>query len=353
MSRLLRIILLVLIFVVVTAFGIQKWKDPEVATLDESTRAGVPGEFVALSGGVTHYEEAGPDTGRVVVLVHGFSVPAYIWDSTFKALSEEGNHVIRYDLFGRGWSDRPDAAYDGPMYDRQLDELLDSLHVVGPFDLAGLSFGGYVTAHYAGTHAGRVRTLVLLDPVAGGSPLPAMLRAPVLGPWIWQVLRVPGMADGQASDFLHPEHFPGWADRYRPQMRFKGFGRSLLRSAGVMGSTNFDSLYAGVGAHRDSGAPHLGEAGSDGEDREGAGDPDRHSVGGVLPGGFGGTLAGDGAGGGGAGEVALVLRGASAVGKTLTDFRGQEPKRVVRISRWRLARCRREGAPSRLPSPVS
>ena len=87
---------------------------------------------------------------------------------------------------------------------------------------------------------------MLLDPVAGGSPLPAMLRAPVLGPWIWQVLRVPGMADGQASDFLHPEHFPGWADRYRPQMRFKGFGRSLLRSAGVMGSTNFDSLYAGV-----------------------------------------------------------------------------------------------------------
>lgn len=246
MSRLLRIILLTLILVVVVAFGIQKWKDPEVATLDESTRAGIPGEFVRLSDGVTHYEVAGPDTGRVVVLVHGFSVPAYIWDSTFASLSAEGNRVIRYDLFGRGYSDRPDAAYDGAMYDRQLDELLDSLHVVGPFDLAGLSFGGFVTGHYTSTHPKRVRTLVLLDPVASGSPLPGTLRTPVLGPWIWQVMRVPGMADGQASDFLHPEHFPGWADRYRPQMRFKGFGRSLLRSAGVMGETNFDSLYAGV-----------------------------------------------------------------------------------------------------------
>lgn len=246
MSRLLRIILLTLILVVVVAFGIQKWKDPEVATLDESTRAGVPGEFVRLSDGVTHYEVAGPDTGRVVVLVHGFSVPAYIWDSTFASLSAEGNRVIRYDLFGRGYSDRPDAAYDGAMYDRQLDELVDSLHVVGPFDLAGLSFGGFVTGHYTSTHPKRVRTLVLLDPVASGSPLPGALRTPVLGPWIWQVMRVPGMADGQASDFLHPEHFPGWADRYRPQMRFKGFGRSLLRSAEVMGETDFDSLYAGV-----------------------------------------------------------------------------------------------------------
>ncbi|MEP7383215.1 MAG: alpha/beta hydrolase [Gemmatimonadota bacterium] len=247
MSRPVRIILMTLILAVAIAAGIRKWKDPEVATLDESTRAGVAGEFVALSNGVTHFEVAGPDTGRVVVLVHGFSVPAYIWDSTFHALSNDGFRVIRYDLYGRGWSDRPDVAYDGTMYDRQLDELLDSLHVVGPIDLAGLSFGGFVTAHYVASHPDRVRTLVLVDPVSDGSPLPGILRAPFLGEWIWQVTRVPGMAAGQASDFLHPEHFPGWADRYRPQMRFKGFGRALLRSAGTMGTTDFPALYSAVG----------------------------------------------------------------------------------------------------------
>lgn len=247
MSRPVRIILMTLILAVAIAAGIRKWKDPEVATIDESTRAGVAGEFVALSNGVTHFEVAGPDTGRVVVLVHGFSVPAYIWDSTFHALSHDGFRVIRYDLYGRGWSDRPDVAYDGTMYDRQLDELLDSLHVVGPIDLAGLSFGGFVTAHYVASHPDRVRTLVLVDPVSDGSPLPGILRAPFLGEWIWQVTRVPGMAAGQASDFLHPEHFPGWADRYRPQMRFKGFGRALLRSAGTMGTTDFPALYSAVG----------------------------------------------------------------------------------------------------------
>jgi hypothetical protein len=56
-------------------------KDPERRTLDDAARLEAPGRFVRLADGVTHYETAGPDTGRVVVLAAGFSVPAYIWDS--------------------------------------------------------------------------------------------------------------------------------------------------------------------------------------------------------------------------------------------------------------------------------
>ena len=40
------------------------------------------------------------------------------------------------------------------------------------------------------------------------------------------------MADNQLSDFLHPERYPDWADQYRPQMRYKGFGRALLSNNG-------------------------------------------------------------------------------------------------------------------------
>ncbi len=199
-----------------------------------------------LSAGATHYEVAGPDTGRVAVLVHGFSVPAYIWDSTYHALAGAGYRVIRYDLFGRGWSDRPNAAYDGAFYDAQLGGLLDSLRVTGPVDLFGLSFGGFVVAHFATTHPERVRTLVLVDPVTKGRELPTIIRTPVIGPYLWQVTAVPPMADNQASDFLHPEQFPGWADRYRPQMRYRGFGRSLRRSAIALGSTDFPTLYASI-----------------------------------------------------------------------------------------------------------
>ena len=54
------------------------------------------------------------------------------------------------------------------------------------------------------------------------------------------------MAAGQASDFLHPERHPTWADQYRPQMRFRGFGRAILRTATYLSSIDFDSLYASV-----------------------------------------------------------------------------------------------------------
>lgn len=233
---------LVIVFGVLVAYGI--WKNPEKATLDAAARGGATGQFIGSSRGTTHYQTAGPDTGRVVVLVHGFSVPYYIWDSTFTALSTAGYKVIRYDTFGRGLSDRPDAVYDGALFDGQLDELLDSLRVSQPIDLMGVSFGGFVTAHYVAGHAKRVRTLTLVDPVAGGGTLPALLTTPIIGPWVWQTKVVPTMADNQASDFLHPEHFPTWAERYRPQMRFTGFGRALLRSRVTLTHTDFDSLYA-------------------------------------------------------------------------------------------------------------
>lgn len=222
-------------------------KDPEKRELTDADRVGVPGKFVKLPQGVTHYEVAGPDTGRVVLMVHGFSVPAYIWDSTFIALSNAGFRTVRYDVFGRGWSDRPDVDYDGTLFDAQIDGLLDSLHIKGPVDLMGLSFGGYVTGHYAGTHRERVRTLTLVDPVAERGSMPGFLSLPVVGPYLWQVTAVPTMADNQASDFLHPEHFPHWDAPYRPQMRYKGFGRALLRSSITSSKTDYDTLYARVG----------------------------------------------------------------------------------------------------------
>ena len=62
-----------------------------------------------LSDGFTHYELGGPPTGHLVVLAAGFSVPYYIWDPTFSALTEAGVRVLRYDYYGRGFSDRPDV----------------------------------------------------------------------------------------------------------------------------------------------------------------------------------------------------------------------------------------------------
>ncbi len=254
LSRIVRRVVAVLTVLLIAATVAYFVRTPERETLDATARAGAEGEFVSLADGVTHYDVSGPDTGRVAVLVHGFSVPYYIWDSTAVHLSNAGYRVIRYDVYGRGLSDRPDVTYDGALYDRQLSGLLDSLHVTDKIDLMGLSYGGFVTGHFVASHAARVRTLTLMDPVAKSSPVPSFMTMPVIGNWVWQVMRAPDAAKGQPSDFLHPEQFPGWIERYEPQMRYRGFGRALRRSAIFTGTVDYDAHYAAVGK---TGVPTL------------------------------------------------------------------------------------------------
>lgn len=246
MRRALQVIGGAIVLVLVIVAGVYLVRTPERTTLDAEARASVPGDYMGSSVGTTHYQVVGPDTGRVAVLVHGFSVPAYIWDSTFAALGAAGYRVIRYDLIGRGWSDRSDVAYDGETYDAQLGELLDSLRVTGPVDLFGLSFGGFVTANFTANNPTRVRTLVLVDPTVHPARMSSVERMPVVGRYLFEVMAAPGMADGQPGDFLHPDAFPGWADRYRPQQRYRGFARALHRSRFELAQVDFEELHTRI-----------------------------------------------------------------------------------------------------------
>lgn len=250
----LRLPLIVLGILVVTLYGVYAWRNPETKDITTVSRSDAMGEFIELSNGVTHYDLEGPDTARTAVLVHGFSVPMYIWDSTTAALLAAGYRVLRYDVYGRGLSDRPDASYDGDFLANQLRELLDSLRITEPVDLMGLSFGGPVSSFFLTQNRARVRTLTLIDPASERASLPGWLGWPIVGQWFWQVVRAPHAAEGQPSDFLHPENFPDWVSRYEPQMKYKGFGRALRRSALNTGTSNLDSLYDAVGA---TGVPSM------------------------------------------------------------------------------------------------
>jgi len=224
-------------------------RNPEHSDLDAAARRGVPGRFVALGDGITHYDVQGPDTGQRVLLAHGFSVPSYIWDSTVTALTGAGFRVARYDYYGRGFSDRPAVRYTADLFDRQMLQLLDSLGWNGPVDIVGLSMGGPVTAEFVGRHPERVRSLTLIDPAAGPRDAPPVpFRLPLVGPVLWQAFAVPTMAAGQVTDFVEPAKWPDWPDRYRVQMQYRGFGRALLSTLTEGAGTTLDSVYARVGA---------------------------------------------------------------------------------------------------------
>ena len=246
MLKRLLVVLAAAVVVLVVAFWI---KNPERADLDAAARSQAAGRFVRLGDGITHYDLAGPDSGQRVILVHGFSVPSYIWDSTVVGLAGAGFRVARYDMYGRGFSDRPDARYSVDLYDRQLVQLLDSLGWKDPVDVVGLSMGGMVVGAFAGRHPERTRSLTMIDPVAGEfGGLPWYFRMPVLGSVLWQTLAVPGMAAGQLSDFLEPARWPDWPDRYRVQMGYRGFGRALRATLIAEHGLRLDTLYARVGA---------------------------------------------------------------------------------------------------------
>lgn len=216
----------------VVAYAILLINDPERHSINNAARASVSGGFVRLENGVTHYEIAGPADGPVVVLTAAFSVPAYLSDSLYHGLADSGFRVLRFDYFGRGWSDRPDLRYDLDTFVRQIDQLLDSLHITTPIHLIGLSFGAAIATQYVDRHSARVRSLIYVDPVFNtGRQLRKEERSPLAWTW-YNVFRggSEAMAQSQLDDFLHPERHPDWVARYRVGQQWKGTRESLRRT---------------------------------------------------------------------------------------------------------------------------
>ncbi|MBZ5705944.1 MAG: alpha/beta hydrolase [Acidobacteriia bacterium] len=206
--------------------------NPETSDLTDAVRHRAPGDFIRLTDGLTHYQLEGPENGRTVVLVHGFSVPYFLWDQTFDPLVQAGFRVLRYDLYGRGLSDRPDLRYDAGLFDRQLLDLLAALKISGPIDLVGASMGGAIVVTFAARYPEKVRTISLFDPAyLAGDPLPWQLRTPLLGEYINRLQIAPTLVAVQQEDFLHPEHYPGYFIRYQQQMQYRGFLWALLSTA--------------------------------------------------------------------------------------------------------------------------
>jgi len=203
----------------------------ETRDLDDAARKLAAGSFVRLSAGFTHYETANPGGARPAVLVHGFSVPYFIWDPTFKALAAAGFTAVRYDLYGRGFSDRPRLAYDLGLFVNQLRELLDCL-ALDKVDLLALSMGGPIATAFTARYPSRVRRLVLIDP-SGAAPLPLPLLykiaiLPGIGELVLGLLGSETLLRGIASDFYDPSQVALFQERYRVQMSYKGFKRSIL-----------------------------------------------------------------------------------------------------------------------------
>ncbi len=224
----------------------------ETKEMNADARNSAGGSFIQLPGGITHYEAGGNESSELVVLAHGFSVPYFIYDPTFEFLSRSGFRVIRYDLFGRGYSDRPQAKYDIDFFVDQLADLLDALRITSPVSLVGLSMGGPIASTFTVRHPERIRSLVLIDP-AGAKPIAMspLLRAAKLPKVAETILRLVGsdfMVKSIADDFFDPALVAHFQERYRVQMQYKGFMRAILATIRNGMLDSFLDVYRQLGA---------------------------------------------------------------------------------------------------------
>jgi pimeloyl-ACP methyl ester carboxylesterase len=200
--------------------------------------------FVPLSEGVTYYRLAnGESCTTADVLVHGFSVPSYIWDPTYEFLASKGRCVVTLDLYGRGFSDNPDVAYTDELFATQVLELLDHL-TIEKVNLLGLSNGGRVVSQLADLAPERVERLIYVAS-SGFRDVSRAANVDVSEAEIDElVARFPQLPAGQLSDFKDPTNFQDWDDKYAELLVHKGFARALISTRKNHDSRELDRIHA-------------------------------------------------------------------------------------------------------------
>jgi len=201
--------------------------------MDDKARAKAPGQFADLPAGKTHWLAEGPATGEVIILVPGATLPLWIWADLPGELAKAGYRVIRYDLIGRGYSDRPNVRYDNDHFVQQLNELIAALQIRTKVNLVGLAFGCLIISEFAIRHPSLVRSLCFIGPdgfgvsMARGSRL---LTMPVIGSYITRVIGNRRLIS-RLNDYSSDRALIDWLRaRYVPELKFKGFKRALLSS---------------------------------------------------------------------------------------------------------------------------
>ncbi len=117
---------------------------------------------VRVNGLGLHYVEWGRPDGPAIVLLHGITGHARVWDTLATRL-EDRYRVLALDQRGHGDSDAPeDADYRISTMAADLEGFAKALEL-SRFDLLGHSMGGRIAIAYAAEHVARLRRLVLVD----------------------------------------------------------------------------------------------------------------------------------------------------------------------------------------------
>ena len=134
--------------------------------------------FVTSDGVRLHYLEAGPNGGKILLFVPGWTMPAWIWAPQIAAFSAQ-YHVVAFDPRGQGDSDVPATGYEPGRRGQDIAELVAHLEPV-PVVIVGWSLGVLDTLAYVHEDGDAlIAGLVLVDNSVGEEPAPIPVPPPL------------------------------------------------------------------------------------------------------------------------------------------------------------------------------
>lgn len=163
--------------------------------------------FTASDGTRLHYLEAGPADGRIIVLVPGWTMPAWIFTPQIAALSRQFR-VVAFDPRAQGESDVARGGYDHVRRGQDIAELIARLGA-RPMVLLAWSLAVLEALAYTRGHGdGRLDGIILVDNSVGEEPPPPTFP-PARGPKPPHDVAMRNFVRGM---FRHPQP-PGYLER--------------------------------------------------------------------------------------------------------------------------------------------
>lgn len=211
-------------------------------------RAG--GYYSHLSDGITYWRREGAASGIPLVLVHGATVPSWVFDCLVPPLLRAGFQTLRFDLYGHGASDRPAGDYSLDRFARQVIEVIEASQFPRPAIFLGHSFGAAVVATVAAMRPEWTTRIVLVAPMLdfNSSTLwSKVFRCPGIGEWVMRFLGVPALIRRRRlrNERIGQAHL---TPRFVEQVSSEGFRRGLLSMIRTAALGDQSPRYEALGA---------------------------------------------------------------------------------------------------------
>ena len=225
------------------------------------TKSDLPkeGNWANLSSGNIYYQWHNPTVeanGEIIILVHGFSTPSFVWKGILEDLQSSGFKILAYDHFGRGFSERPITSYTKDFYTGTLNDLLDHEEIKNPVHLVGYSMGAPIIGFYTNKFPEKVRSLSLIAPAGFASPETVSLTDnlmyyPLIGEWFFNIFRdrfkhmlMPESEDSDDSKAITQEEYK---ILFSEQFQYKGFIEALLSTIRNFNLFSVLEMYSSIG----------------------------------------------------------------------------------------------------------